>query len=303
MPATPAAVGRIRYRLAMLRRELVARVVRDLPARDVVAYPDHPMLLRGPDVLALTENGLTACFVSTKREPHTSRQFRANVLLSRFALPQGTGFVLVIDESDVTVDRGIDLVKHAVDPMEHGTDLFDALAVVNGRRRVEFGAHELRSESVAYVEELRGPHYERFSEAWALTHGISARRPRKAPGIPTAHLGLERGRRLGENRSFEFEDGRILTGRNIDAEGRTGLVNRVRRAVTIAAELDYGIDSGTAGLGEAAHLIESGDAHLAVHMNWERADLPRPRTVDPFKIERAAAFAGFATKGGEFAIA
>ena len=70
-----------------------------LPASsDSVAYPDHPLLLRGPDVLASVRSSLTAYFVLDQPVSHLPIRVLSNVVLSRLALPREANFVLILGE-------------------------------------------------------------------------------------------------------------------------------------------------------------------------------------------------------------
>lgn len=72
---------------------------------------------------------------------------------------------------------------------------------------------------------------------------------------------------------------------------------RVERASAAAVELDYGLESGIEALVETAEMLGTGDAHLALHRNYALGVSLPVRSSDPFKAERAGAFAGFVTEG------
>ena len=85
------------YRSNMARRDLIERVLAGLPAMsDSVAYPDHPLLLRGPDILASIDSRLTAYFILDRPVHRIPVRLLSDVVLSRLALPMKTSFVLIL---------------------------------------------------------------------------------------------------------------------------------------------------------------------------------------------------------------
>jgi hypothetical protein len=80
----------------MRATEAIQRVASQLSdGFTVAAKPDHPYLLRGPDVLAGAKGNLIAVFVLTVAEQRSVEQFIARTMLSRLALPAHARFVLV----------------------------------------------------------------------------------------------------------------------------------------------------------------------------------------------------------------
>src|SRR5690349_16920357 len=112
----------------MSRAELVRTVVEGLPTRSAsVSSPDHPLLLRGPDILALIDGELTAYFVIGQR----TRQVISRVVLSRLAYPPGTSFVAVLDRS-VTLD-------------DEYAALFEEVVEISNARAMSFPSGAMRT--------------------------------------------------------------------------------------------------------------------------------------------------------------
>src|SRR5216684_6152496 len=86
--------------VAQQRRSL-AESVRDALPQDyvVVSNPDHPLVLRPPDLLIGGNGRLIALFIPTSVERGNQRNFRNRIILNRLALPAHTHFVLVLDSA------------------------------------------------------------------------------------------------------------------------------------------------------------------------------------------------------------
>jgi hypothetical protein len=149
----------------------------------VVAYPDHPFLIRGPDVLVGLDDRLIAYFAYSGAgvRPGSGAGW-ARRLLSRLALPQGTLFVLVVASTEIALH-------------DDDLDLFDAIQF--GIRR-DRRAHErwdpVHERPAALVGGLRPFHLKRFSDAWATREDGLVRRQRQ--GVPTSRLRPTPPRRL-----------------------------------------------------------------------------------------------------------
>jgi hypothetical protein len=80
-----------------LRRRTIERELRDeLPSSYViVAAPDHPLLIEGPDVLVGGEGNLVAVFTPKASERHSRERLSVRFVLSRLALPPQTRYVLL----------------------------------------------------------------------------------------------------------------------------------------------------------------------------------------------------------------
>lgn len=260
------------------RREFVRELAASLSKGGrSVAYPDHPVLMRGPDVLAHVGEGLVAYFVFTGNGPTPrSGAEQARILLSRFALPIQTRFILVVPSG------GTEL-------REPDSALMDGIQIGVGRGLGPRQDAELGNSSAASViNELRPFHLRRYSDAWATRPQVqvpSFASPR--PGVPTSELGRPRKRR--SQPPWAAIDNGVLYAGFENLPGRLGLGSAVTRLVTTAVDMDYA--TAHRSLWETAAALEGGDAHLSLHhANFPSVKLNR--SADPFKPLRAAAFAG-----------
>jgi hypothetical protein len=265
----------------MFRRDLIRRVLEGVPSSgDSVAYPDHPLLLRGPDVLASMNGILTAYFVSTRKSRDQGPVAVATVVLSRLALPSRTNFVLVTDDDPEVEGRLVGLFEEIV-------------SISKGRLDLPIG-RLTEAQSVPAIEVLRKHHHARFAEAWDSTVDRDRKKkPRKA-GRSTATVQMQRGNaRKYVGKEMVFHDNHLIA-RWPNSEGRVKSRERLTDAASSAARLDFGLDLGSSGLSEMAMLLEKGDAFLAMHQNFANT-VSHSRAFDNLKPLRGAAFAGFAT--------
>ncbi|MGY1946274.1 hypothetical protein [Nocardia asiatica] len=279
----------------MSRRDLVQALCRSMPDQDnVVAYPDHPLLVRGPDVLARDDRGLVAYFVYAARDPRPgSASGRARTLLSRLAFPEGTEFVLVGDPQDFVLE-------------DADVELFDA---------IRYGTHTARSHRSnlepsgflprGVVAELRPFHMRRFGDAWAMRDGdepasslmrenVSTEAPPR--GMPIAYVSQRiagRSPRLPD--SIAFDNGQLYASAPVMAHGRAAVIRHVAQWISAAVDFDYSpaLDS----LSAAVAALHSHEAYLPLH--HARTGPPAEGSAsDILKPYRAAAFAGFHTMIG-----
>jgi hypothetical protein len=259
----------------MLRAELIRAVVAGLPTRSAsVASPDHPLLLRGADFLALTDGELAAYFMVGQR----TRQIISRVILSRFAFPEGTSFVAVLDRS-VTFEDAY-------------SALFEEVIEFSGARTISFPAGTMRkSAGTELLDSLRFFHHERYAEAWAVTTNRWHRR-RKTPGEPSSLYAITE---TGPTARYtDFHEGSFIFLPPGSSSWRT-LSPSLSNATDVAARYDYNLTQGIAGLSEVSRLANSSATHLALHHS--RMNVPvRPSAFDALKPYRAAAFGGFATE-------
>jgi hypothetical protein len=66
----------------------------------VVPSPNHPLLMRGPDIIVSTERLITALFTPSARERKSRSLLKSRFALSRLALPPHTRFLLVVESGD-----------------------------------------------------------------------------------------------------------------------------------------------------------------------------------------------------------
>jgi hypothetical protein len=77
----------------LLRRELSDKFM-------IVQNPDHPLLIRGPDIIVATSRAITAIFMPLATERHSHGLFKSRLTLSRLALPAHTRCILVFEPKD-----------------------------------------------------------------------------------------------------------------------------------------------------------------------------------------------------------
>jgi hypothetical protein len=66
----------------------------------VVGSPDHPLLIRGPDILVATNQTITAIFLPLATERHSHGLLKSRLTLSRLALPAHARCILVFGPND-----------------------------------------------------------------------------------------------------------------------------------------------------------------------------------------------------------
>jgi hypothetical protein len=249
-----------------------------------VVYPDHPLLVRGPDVLVRVDNDLHAYFTyAGEGQRPGSPHGRARTLLSRLALPQEATFILVTADQTSLHDDDV--------------ELFDAIQTgISPRKRQRDQWYTLDERTAVLVGQLRGFHLRRFANAWTANDAVVNTRRPKSP--PTSRLLHQPSRRLNQ------PSRRLPDGFDLDREGgqlyapaptvpdRTTLTRWATQLVTTAVDLDYApsIDSLEATVGA----LRSHRAHLPLHFAESRVPIAG-RSQDVFKPYRAAAFAGFHT--------
>jgi hypothetical protein len=82
------------------RRSLAERVRDALPQEYVVvSNPDHPLVLRPPDLLIGGNGRSVALFIPTSVERGNESKLKNRIILNRLALPAHTHFVLVLDSA------------------------------------------------------------------------------------------------------------------------------------------------------------------------------------------------------------
>lgn len=77
----------------LLRQELSSKFL-------VVPTPDHPLLIRGPDVIVSAVRSIFAIFTPSARERHSHLLLKSRLILCRLALPPHARCVLVIEAGD-----------------------------------------------------------------------------------------------------------------------------------------------------------------------------------------------------------
>lgn len=275
----------------MHRRDLVQALARSTPDQDnVVVYPDHPLLVRGPDVLARDDDGLVAYFVFAMRDPRPgSMASRSRTLLSRLALPEGTEFILVCE-------------SRALELRDDDVELFDAVRYGVPPRR----SHRSSLEPSGFapggvVAELRPFHMRRFGDAWAMR---DEDRPseslaqddsseRLSRGVPISELG---GRWVGGwprlPDTMDISRGVLYASTRSIPSDRTAVIRQIAQWISVAIDFDYPATLDSLSVAVAA--LHSHDAYLPLH-RARTGPLLEGKASDILKPYRAAAFAGFHT--------
>ncbi len=253
-------------------------LVDSMPKRSrTVAYPDHPLLVRGPDVLVRVDNDLLAYFTYAGEGQRPGSPYgRARTLLSRLAFPQQATFVLVVpDQTSLNNDD---------------VELFEAIQTgISPRKRQRDQWYPLGDRTAVLVEQLRGFHLRRFANAWTAKDAGAERHRPKSP--PTSRLPHRPSRRLPQGFDLDLAAGQLYAPAPTVPD-RTTLARWAAQLVTTAVDLDYApsIDSLQTTVGA----LRSHHAHLPLHLTTSQAPLAS-RSPDVFKPYRAAAFAGFHT--------
>ncbi|MEU2032755.1 hypothetical protein [Nocardia amamiensis] len=268
----------------MTRRDLVQALRRSMPdPANSVAYPDHPLLVRGPDVLARDETGLVAYFVYADSDPKPgSATGRAHTLLSRLAFPDNTLFVLVAASREVVLT-------------EHDVELFDRISYGIPSSQFHRGDSGLSGfQSGGIVAELKPFHMQRFGDTWATRDSDpSIAQPDRIPISIISHRTDRRRIRLPQN--IGLENGQLFAWTDPTMTRRSSISRQVSRMIAIAVDVDY--PRTLDGLSTLVSALHSHKAYLPVH-HLRTPEPEASRVSDILKPYRAAAFAGFHTMIG-----
>jgi len=255
----------------MDRRGLVANLARALPGPQVVAYPDHPLLLKGPDVIAAIDGRLTVFFiVSNPRDRPSHAGRRASIVLTRFALPVEATFVLVVSEN-------------SPDLLPDDLALFDLVHEGTSYPTRWPATPSQVAETASVLSELRGYHLDRFSAAW--TGRGSPRRQQRQTEVTVGHDRRPKGRMpVG----LDWDNG-ILHASLPDDAPREIAMKKAATFASAAVENDYEPETS---LETTLRALSAGERYLPVHQVGGRL-AGRDRSYDLNKPLRAMAFAGF----------
>lgn len=262
----------------MRQRDLVRGLITSLPPHArAVMYPDHPLLVRGPDVLANIGGDLVAYFVYSGRGQRPgSPSGYARTLLSRLALPDGATFVLVLNDEDAVVNSD--------------TDLFDAIQVgISQRGKPRNHWESIGDRAASAVEGLRRFHMRRFASAWGTRGAGSGPRAFKSP--PTSSIRDRTSRSLPIGFDLDSKSGHIYAPEPRRAN-RRNLTRWAAQLTATAVDVDY--DQSLESLEETVSALRSHRAHLPIHYAPTES-LAIGRVQDVYKPYRAAAFAGYQT--------
>lgn len=263
----------------MQRRDFVYSLVDSLSRPgQAVAYPDHPLLLRGPDVLASVEGTLVAYFVHAGGGPRPdSATEQSRYLLARLALPREAQLVLAIPNH---VEPGLAEVA-LVDWLQTGPP-------TSGHVRSSWQPAD--DQAANLVDRLRRFHDRRFADAW--TASSRPTNQEQGPSQQRAPTSARGGHPAALDREWLSVDNGVIYAQLAHARTRATLVRRLQALIAAAVELDYGLRWGRAGLADTLGMLTSGDRYLALHHAYVADGGHRSRAFDALKPYRAAAFAG-----------
>ena len=254
-----------RYRYPMLPApQLARRIVHSLADRPAVAGPDHPFLLLSPDVLVADETGLIAVLIQHAEEVRRPERLTARLILSNLALPARTRFVAV-QRGEGIVARDFDLL---IDGDASTRRISAQLRNVTPARAIT--PRDVYSQVLERAEEVAARPLEALERA---SHVEDAFTLEELPTIATVLL--------------DPGDGRPSVRSNSGSRGTT-LASRLRSAFVRSTVYDFAIDNGA--------VFPAAD-QLPVHAISVDENLMQSSTFDPFKLVRAAAFAGWAVVG------
>jgi hypothetical protein len=261
----------------MRRREFVQSIARSMT--NAVSYPDHPLLVSAPDILAIVDGRLTAFFLRNEdASANLSRDEISRILLGRLALPPDTRFGLMV-AGDVEVNP---TYLQLLDGVQYGME---------GRHPTTANWEPSYSPLPEILNRLRSSHNARFADAWPASSSVSTRQPTRDSGDPTS-VRRALPRRIPQ--WAELDNGVIYANLK-ESRDRTELVRSVRQLNALSVEIDYGFDRGLDALFNVAAEISGHRAHLATH----HATVTLPQTTrawDVLKPLRAAAFAGISVQ-------
>jgi hypothetical protein len=262
------------------RRRLELRLRRDLPDDFVVASaPDHPFVLRGPDLIVGGRGRLVAIICPTTQERDRPDRAVARFALCRMALPVHAQFVLAFDVGDDEVARKLDGDLAAV-PLRRNTGLAEISRLVSDGRL-------LRQRPLP--EDLQAQFQRRFTETYRVAR-VLRRHDRFLTTAPQPRPAGQRG-----PRPYEVTAPSILVGEEVSL--MPGFQQQKPIEVPIIEGTALPKDINKLALDGAAETfqVDNGVPYLTGrpvrYALIER--LPSARG-DPNKYLRAASFSGWA---------
>jgi len=244
----------------------------------VVPNPDHPLLIRGPDIIISIEQSLFALFTPSAEERQSPSRLKPRFVLSRLALPTHTRFLLVIEPSGVAVAQYF------------SNDFADIIEWSRRSRIVQIASNkEYTGRHRDVPAEIIGDAQLRFANAMTVMHIVArlSRRPFSAAfaettygeGIATSRPPqMRRTQRVPVVNRTLAETGGVAFAEMLDFDVDA---SAVRELIDDQVNYSYVLDNGIP--------YQSGDASgLAVVRDWPIGHR------DPDKLIHAAAFAGWA---------
>lgn len=255
--------------LLQRRRNIVRALERELTSNfQIVREPDHPLLIRGPDILIGSDRGLLCVFLPSSDERTSNSSLQTRLILSRLAMPPATCNVLVL-EAELDQSLGDKL----------GHDFSEVLSLDESKELVA-----LSKEAAVIGERTFLPHEiivgarAKFADLFQVTRAMRLveQRRRKDNNLLAQRVNPSKPARRSDTRYLaedvvvaEFGEGRIST---------NSVAPLARQQIEAGYVLDRGVPYPTGDAPYGLALVEQ---------------LPTYRS-DPDKILRAAAFAGWA---------
>ncbi|MHA0328835.1 hypothetical protein [Sphingomonas melonis] len=154
------------------RKAIARRMKRELGSDYVVvSSPDHPLLLRSPDVLIGGKGRLLAVMCGTAREIRQPRLARARLTLARAAMPSDTAFAFVVVRSS----------EHLAQELSADIDAVVSMRKLDELPRVDRSAASIRLSPER--EKARAVAMKRFGHSYRIAQLINPKieesRPRQ----------------------------------------------------------------------------------------------------------------------------
>lgn len=240
--------------------QLARQIVSAAPwASSAVAGPDHPYLLTAPDALLADEFGLLAVFVEHAAEARRPEALATRQILCTLALPSHTRFALVARGDRTVPERDWDLVVSAGQPRY----IADALRSVERTRSAT--PREVRQRVLAEASRTAlNVRDERSDEVRSDRYQEAVRRTRSV---------------------VADADGLVASAATRSLSDATA---RLVAAFRVSVPADFVLDNG------AVYPVGGEAGFHRFRLDMPLADA---RVFDPFKLVRAAAFAGWMLTG------
>jgi hypothetical protein len=228
----------------------------------VVNSPDHPLLLRPPDLLVGGEGSLTAIMLGTAEEARSPDRAVARFTLSRAALPTETVFIFAVrPDQEVVAER---LAK----------DVDEVVRWQGSAELANIAVQQRRSTKDRYSWEVKSSIMDRFGSVFRIAqHLRSIDRTKRGEGnFVTSHR-----RPKGRRARLRLSESQLLPIAEFQGEpGPTSIANLTLLGASRAYHLDDGVpypDHGRVGSAFAPNVPEA--------------------RGDPEKYLRASAFSGW----------
>lgn len=169
------------------RKAIARRMKRELGSDYVVvSAPDHPLLLRSPDVIIGGRGRLLAVMCGTAREIRQPRLARARLTLARAAMPPDTAFAFVVVRSS----------EHLAQELSADIDAVVSLRQLDELSRVDRSATSVRLSPDR--EKARAMAMKRFGHSYRIARLINPKIEEPRPH-PKARVSIHRSKIYDDN--------------------------------------------------------------------------------------------------------